>query len=121
MTGSVIKQLLDFAFKVSVVTYGLFWMIEILDPGRVSTFFNLAPFLIVVVGLGLLTLFFPRDDFSPDQPMKRNNTFLVIVVILAAAFALLQIKKNYLVLLIGASFVIMLVAYLSTIKKENTT
>ncbi len=121
MTGSIVKQLLDFAFKVSVVTYGLFWMIEILDPGRVSSFFNLTLSLTVVVGLGLLTLFFPRDDFSPDQPMKRNSTFLVIVAVLAAAFALMQIKKNYLVLLIGASFVIMLVAYLSTIRKENKT
>jgi hypothetical protein len=58
-TGAEVREILSFAFHVSLVSFLSFSLVESVHPGVVTHFFNTNVFLWFAIGLGMLSYLWP--------------------------------------------------------------
>lgn len=82
-------------FKVSLVTYLVLYLIEQLQDGFVSYFFNMNVLLIAAIVSGAITFLFSRKEGQLQNTiqLERKNIFFLVVVALISAVVIFMIIK----------------------------
>ena len=114
---------LKLVFKISVITFIVYLVIEQFKIGLISNYFDLNILLLVASLSGILVVLFDEESPAPHKKRKTVEKYLLIFLVSLAVFALsyqyLQILKNlsYLIsLLIAISVFISLSLHFN---KEN--
>ena len=96
------KELVSEIFKISLLSYLLFYLIEDFFPGFVSSFFSMNILLGIVVGSGVLTVISQKPDsakastdegrIEENKIRARDIVFIVILSIIAGGLIYLKTK-----------------------------
>ena len=90
------RDLLSFAFQVSLVTYLGYYLLETLAPGFVSLAYNLNDLLWLTIGLGVLTALWPalaKQSLKPERLTWKTWIFIIILTIAATGIVWYQTKS----------------------------
>jgi len=97
------KELVSEIFKISLLSYLLFYLIEDFFPGFVSSFFSMNILLGIVVGSGVLTVISQKPDsakastdegrIEENKIRARDIVFIVILSIIAGGLIYLKTKS----------------------------
>ena len=125
------KELVSEIFKISLLSYLLFYLIEDFFPGFVSSFFSMNILLGIVVGSGVLTVISQKPDSakaSTDEGRIEENkfrardiVFIVILSIIAGGLIYLKTKdlgKLGLAISIISGIIILLMSILLLTEEE---
>ena len=94
------KELVSEIFKISLLSYLLFYLIEDFFPGFVSGFFSMNILLGIVVGSGVFTVISQKEEIKEGEKKEAKNNikasdivFIVILSIIAGGLIYLKTKS----------------------------
>ncbi|MEK7130273.1 MAG: hypothetical protein AAB793_01320 [Patescibacteria group bacterium] len=124
----IFKELITEIFKISLLSYLLFYLIEDFFPGFVSSFFSMNILLGIVVGSGVFTVVIEKPASESDGEVKikdrikaRDIVFIVILSIIAGGLIYLKTKdlgKLGLAISIISGIIILLMSILLLIEDD---
>ncbi|XOU94782.1 MAG: hypothetical protein ACNFW9_01815 [Candidatus Kerfeldbacteria bacterium] len=76
-----VKEIVNEIFKVSLISYFLFLLIESANPGFVEGYFNLTILIYVVICTGLISLIFKEEDIEIVNTKYKVSDWLMIIFI----------------------------------------
>lgn len=82
-SGAEIREILSFAFQVSLVAFLGFYLIENIRPGLVANFFNINIFLWAAIIFGVLSTLWPMVVPEAKVNKKLNWKDYVWIILLA--------------------------------------
>ncbi len=128
MIWKIFKELITEIFKISLLSYLLFYLIEDFFPGFVSSFFSMNILLGIVVGSGVFTVVIEKPASESDGEVKikdrikaRDIVFIVILSIIAGGLIYLKTKdlgKLGLAISIISGIIILLMSILLLIEDD---
>ena len=93
------KELVSEIFKISLLSYLLFYLIEDFFPGFVSSFFSMNILLGIVAGSGVFTVVSQKEESKEGEGKEVKNkirardiVFIVILSIIAGGLIYLKTK-----------------------------
>lgn len=78
----LIREIISEVFRVSLVVYIIYYLINLFIPGFISTFFNLNILLVIIIFSGLITMAVMPDQES-DKPSRASWKRYLSLIILA--------------------------------------
>src|SRR3989338_4064766 len=122
------KELVSEIFKISLLSYLVFYLIEDFFPGFVSGFFNMNILLGIVVGSGVFTVISHKEESKEGEGKEVKNkirardiVFIVILSIIAGGLIYLKTKdlgKLGLAISIISGIIILLMSILLLTEEE---
>ncbi|HLD62117.1 MAG TPA: hypothetical protein VI998_04060 [Patescibacteria group bacterium] len=122
------KELVSEIFKISLLSYLVFYLIEDFFPGFVSGFFNMNILLGIVVGSGVFTVISQKEESKEGEGKEVKNkirardiVFIVILSIIAGGLIYLKTKdlgKLGLAISIISGIIILLMSILLLTEEE---
>jgi len=122
------KELVSEIFKISLLSYLLFYLIEDFFPGFVSSFFSMNILLGIVVGSGVFTVISQKEEIQEGEKKEAKNNirardivFIVILSIIAGGLIYLKTKdlgKLGLAISIISGIIILLMSILLLTEEE---
>ena len=95
----IVKELIAEIFKISLLSYLVFYLIEDFFPGFVSGFFSMNILLGIVVGSGVFTVISQKEESKEGEGKEVKNkirardiVFIVILSIIAGGLIYLKTK-----------------------------
>ena len=96
----IAKELIAEIFKISLLSYLVFYLIEDFFPGFVSGFFSMNILLGIVVGSGVFTVISQKEESKEGEGKEAKNkirardiVFIVILSIIAGGLIYLKTKS----------------------------
>ena len=122
------KELVSEIFKISLLSYLVFYLIEDFFPGFVSGFFSMNILLGIVVGSGVFTVISQKEESKEGEGKEVKNkirardiVFIVILSIIAGGLIYLKTKdlgKLGLAISIISGIIILLMSILLLTEEE---
>lgn len=86
--GTFLRFFIDEVFRVALLTYLFLLLLEALQPGFVSTYFNLTILFLLVLVAGVISTLLsktPPDAETKEYHVRRRDVVLTIIFALLAA------------------------------------
>ena len=125
----IAKELIADIFKISLLSYLVFYLIEDFFPGFVSGFFNMNILLGIVVGSGVFTVISQKEESKEGEGKEAKNkirardiVFIVILSIIAGGLIYIKTKdlgKLGLAISIISGIIILLMSILLLTEEEK--
>jgi len=122
------KELVSEVFKISLLSYLLFYLIEDFFPGFVSSFFSMNILLGIVVGSGVFTVISQKEESKEGEGKEAKNkirardiVFIVMLSIISGGLIYLKTKdlgKLGLAISIISGIIILLMSILLLTEEE---
>ena len=125
----VAKELIAEIFKISLLSYLIFYLIEDFFPGFVTNFFSMNILLGIVAGSGVFTVISQKEESKEGEGKEAKNkirardiVFIVILSIIAGGLICIKTKdlgKLGLVISIISGIIILLMSILLLTEEEK--
>lgn len=108
------KEIISEIFKISLISYLVFYLIESFKSGFITDYFNLNILLIITILSGIFTVLVQSEEEKrePQKIKKRDYIFIVILGVVAAGLIYYKIKGigwlSYVISIISGIIIILL-------------
>lgn len=120
------KEIISEIFKVSLISYLIFYLIESFKAGFIADYFNLNILLIITILSGVFTVLFKKEEESKKEVQKirkRDYIFIIILGVVATGLIYYKIKEigwlSYVISPISGIIIILISILLLNEQQEN--
>lgn len=120
------KEIISEIFKVSLISYLIFYLIESFKAGFIADYFNLNILLIITILSGVFMVLFKKEEESKKEVQKirkRDYIFIIILGVVATGLIYYKIKEigwlSYVISPISGIIIILISILLLNEQQEN--
>lgn len=122
----LIKEIISEIFKISLITYLIFYLIDSFKTGFITDYFNLNLLLIITILSGIFTVIFKKEvevKKELQKIKKREYIFIIFLGIISAGLIYYKIKSigrlSYIISIISGIIIILLSILLLNDQQED--
>lgn len=119
------KEIISEIFKVSLISYLLFYLIESFKSGFITDYFDLNILLIITILGGVFTVLFKKEEPKKkvQKIRKRDYIFIIILGVVATGLIYYKIKEigwlSYIISSISGIIIILISILLLNENEQN--